>query len=62
MTTARHVNVISGNQDHFIATANVSRLDDNPAIYQWKIDDKGFITAVLDDTVKRRKIAIANAR
>lgn len=53
MISARYVYVISGDQDHFIATATASRLDDDPALDQWQIDDKGIITAIHDDSIER---------
>jgi len=53
MKSARYTYSIEGDSDRFVATATASRLDDDPAIDQWKIDDAGELRAVIDDAVAR---------
>jgi len=50
MPSARYRYSISGDKDHFIATATADRLDDDPAIDQWQIDDKGILKVIIDDS------------
>ena len=42
-----------GDQDHFVVTAIAERLDDNPAIDQWEIDQIGMLRAAIDDSIAR---------
>ena len=53
MPSARYDYVITGDLDHFSATATAERLDDDPALDQWKIDQTGVMTAVIDDAIAR---------
>ncbi len=53
MKSARYVYTITGDRDHFTATATARRLDDDPAIDQWRIDQTGELQAVLDDAIAR---------
>jgi len=50
MPSARYKYEITGDQDHFIATATAERLDDDPAIDQWQIDETGILKAIVDDS------------
>jgi prepilin-type N-terminal cleavage/methylation domain-containing protein len=50
MPSARYRYSIVGDKDHFIATAVADRLDDDPAIDQWQIDDDGRLQAIIDDS------------
>ena len=50
MPSARYEYIITGDQDHFVATATAKRLDDDPAIDQWEIDETGLLRAVVDDS------------
>ncbi|MFH2037167.1 MAG: prepilin-type N-terminal cleavage/methylation domain-containing protein [Candidatus Zixiibacteriota bacterium] len=50
MASARYKYEITGDQDHFIATATATRLDDDPAIDQWQIDESGILKAIVDDS------------
>ena len=50
MPSARYRYEITGDQDHFTATATADRLDDDPAIDQWQIDETGMLSAVVDDS------------
>jgi prepilin-type N-terminal cleavage/methylation domain-containing protein len=50
MASARYKYAIFGDQDHFIATATATRLDDDPAIDQWQIDETGILQAIIDDS------------
>jgi len=50
MPSARYKYVIAGDQDHFTATATAERLDDDPAIDQWQIDETGILQAIIDDS------------
>jgi len=36
-----------------VATAIAERLDDDPAIDQWEIDQTGLLKAVIDDAIAR---------
>ncbi len=53
MQSARYEYVITGDQDHFVATATARRLDNDPAIDQWQIDDTGELRAISDDSIVR---------
>jgi len=53
MPSARYTYTITGDQDHFVATAIAERLDDDPAIDQWEIDQTGLLKAVIDDAIAR---------
>jgi prepilin-type N-terminal cleavage/methylation domain-containing protein len=53
MSSARYRYVITGDQDHFTATATADRLDDDPAIDQWQIDESGELRSISDDSVLR---------
>lgn len=53
MKSARYAYVISGDIDHFTATATARRLDDDPAIDQWEIDESGDLKAIIDDAIAR---------
>ena len=53
MKSARYVYEITGDLDHFTATATADRLDDDPAIDKWQIDQTGELRAVIDDAVSR---------
>jgi len=50
MPSARYRYEITGDQDHFIATATAERLDDDPAIDQWQIDETGILKVIVDDS------------
>jgi prepilin-type N-terminal cleavage/methylation domain-containing protein len=50
MPSARYRYTITGDKEHFVATAIAEHLDDDPAIDQWQIDDKGLLKAVIDDS------------
>lgn len=51
MKSARYQYVITGTQDNFIATATAERLDDDPAIDRWQIDESGELRIILDDSI-----------
>lgn len=53
MPSARYSYTITGDQDHFLVTAIAQRLDDDPAIDQWEIDQTGQLRAVIDDAIAR---------
>jgi prepilin-type N-terminal cleavage/methylation domain-containing protein len=53
MKSARYRYEITGDIDHFIATATATRLDDDPAIDQWRIDETGELKTVVDDAIAR---------
>jgi len=53
MPSARYWYEITGDQDHFIATATAERLDDDRAIDQWQIDETGILKAIVDDSKVR---------
>ena len=53
MKSARYTYSITGDQDHFIATATALRLDDDPAIDQWQIDETGELRVTSDDSILR---------
>ncbi len=53
MNSARYTYRISGTEDLFIATATAARLDDDPAIDQWQIDNTGTLKAIIDDAIAR---------
>ncbi len=50
MPSARYRYEIAGDRDHFTATATADRLDDDPAMDLWTIDDTGTLKAVVDDS------------
>ena len=50
MSSARYQYTITGDQDHFVATATAKRLDDDPAIDQWQIDQTGKLQVIIDDS------------
>lgn len=52
MKSARYTYVITGDENHFTATATAN-LDDDPAIDQWQIDETGELRAISDDSVAR---------
>ncbi|MEW6413252.1 MAG: prepilin-type N-terminal cleavage/methylation domain-containing protein [Candidatus Zixiibacteriota bacterium] len=53
MKSARYTYVITGDLDHFVATATAERLDDDPAIDKWQIDETGELRAIIDDSMMR---------
>lgn len=53
MKSARYSYSITGDENGFVATATAARLDDDPAIDQWQIDETGELKAVIDDSVSR---------
>jgi len=53
MPSARYVYEIAGDVDHFTVTATALRLDDDPAIDQWQIDQTGMLRVVVDDAIAR---------
>lgn len=53
MKSARYRYIIAGDMDHFTATATADRLDDDPAIDQWQIDETGELRSISDDSVLR---------
>ena len=53
MPSARYTYAITGDRDHFLVTAIAERLDDDPAIDQWEIDQTGMLRAVIDDAIAR---------
>ncbi len=53
MKSARYTFVITGDLDHFVATATAERLDDDPAIDKWQIDQTGELKAIIDDAIAR---------
>ncbi len=53
MPSARYTYTITGDRDHFLVTAIAERLDDDPAIDQWEIDQTGMLRAVIDDAIAR---------
>ncbi len=53
MPSARYEYVITGDLDHFTVTATAERLDDDPAVDQWQIDQTGQLRAVIDDAIAR---------
>jgi len=53
MPSARYRYEITGDQDHFIASAIALRLDDDPAIDHWQIDETGMLRAIVDDSKVR---------
>lgn len=50
MTSARYRYEIIGDEDYFVATATADRLDDDPAIDQWSIDESGVLQVISDDS------------
>lgn len=53
MKSARYSYVITGDRDHFVATATAEHLDDDEAIDQWQIDETGELRAISDDSILR---------
>ena len=53
MKSARYRYEITGDIDHFVATATATRLDDDPAIDQWRIDETGELRPIVDDAIAR---------
>lgn len=53
MKSARYTYQIMGDQDKFTCTATAERLDDDPAIDQWQIDQTGELKALIDDAIAR---------
>lgn len=53
MSSARYQYTIQGDEMRFIAIATATRLDDDPAIDQWQIDQSGKLEAVMDDAIAR---------
>ena len=53
MPSARYRYSITGDQDTFIATAVAERLDDDPAVDKWQIDQTGALRVIIDDAVAR---------
>ena len=57
MKSARYAYAITGDIDHFTATAIAQRLDDDPAIDQWEIDESGELKAIIDDAIARKGLS-----
>lgn len=53
MSSARYTYTITGNEDEFMARAIAERLDDDPAIDQWQIDQTGHLQVIFDDAIAR---------
>jgi type II secretory pathway pseudopilin PulG len=53
MRSARYSYTIAGDIDHFVAAAVAERLDDDPAIDRWEIDQTGELRVTVDDAVAR---------
>lgn len=53
MKSARYRYSITGDEVSFVATAIAERLDDDPAIDQWQIDQTGDLKAIIDDAIVR---------
>ncbi len=53
MKSARYTYTITGDQDHFTAAAVALRLDDDPAIDKWQIDQTGELKVIIDDAIAR---------
>ena len=53
MRSARYTYSITGDEDGFLATAKATRLDDDPAIDKWQIDERGELRVVVDDAISR---------
>ncbi len=54
MSSARYRYEITGDQDHFTVTATAERLDDDPAIDRWQIDNQtGTPKVIIDDAIAR---------
>jgi prepilin-type N-terminal cleavage/methylation domain-containing protein len=53
MPSSRYRYIITGDRDSFVATATAERLDDDPAIDKWQIDQTGQLKVVIDDAVAR---------
>ena len=50
MSSARYRYIITGDKENFTATATAEHLDDDPAIDQWQIDEKGLLRVIVDDS------------
>ena len=53
MSSARYSYTITGDQDHFTVTAVAERLDDDPAVDKWQIDQTGELKSIIDDSIVR---------
>jgi len=53
MKSARYRYTIQGTRDRFVATAVAERLDDDPAVDKWQIDNTGELRVVIDDAIAR---------
>ncbi len=53
MSSARYRYQITGTIDAFRATATADRLDDDPSIDQWEIDQTGNLRVIVDDAISR---------
>jgi len=53
MKSARYTYTIEGTIDDFTATAIAERLDDDPAIDKWQVDETGEVKAIIDDSIER---------
>lgn len=53
MPSARYSYEITGDREHFTATAIATHLDDDPAIDQWQIDESGQLRSIHDDSIER---------
>jgi prepilin-type N-terminal cleavage/methylation domain-containing protein len=53
MKSARYTYTITGDQDHFTAKAEARRLDDDPAVDLWQIDETGELKVIIDDAIAR---------
>jgi len=53
MKSARYTYTVDGDENAFVATAIATRLDDDPAIDKWEIDQTGELRAVIDDAITR---------
>jgi len=53
MKSARYTYTITGDLDNFVATATAERLDDDPAVDKWLIDQTGALKVIIDDAIAR---------
>ncbi len=53
MSSAYYPYQIIGMIDAFRATATADRLDDDPSIDQWEIDQTGSLRVIVDDAIAR---------
>jgi type II secretory pathway pseudopilin PulG len=56
MGSARYCYSITGDQDDFVATATAARLDDDPAVDQWRIDATGQLRSIVDDAIAKKSL------